>query len=38
MEKNMKMNMDIYTYLNYFAVYLKPTQHCKSTLFQFKKK
>ena len=27
----------IYIYLNHFAVHLKLTQHCKSTVLQFKK-
>ena len=33
MEKNLKD-----TYLNHFVVHLKLTQHCKSTILQFKKK
>ena len=28
----------IYVYLNHFAVHLKLTQHCKSTILQFKKR
>lgn len=28
----------MYIYLNYFVVYLKLMQHCKSTILQFKKK
>ena len=35
MEKNMKMNMDIYTYLNYFAVYLKPHNIVNHLYFNF---
>ena len=35
MEKNLKKN--IYR-KNHFAVYLKLTQHCKSTILQFLKK
>ena len=38
MEKNMKKNMYIYVLLNHFAVHQKVTQHCKSTILQFKKK
>ena len=50
MEKNMKKNthmcvyiyvyvyMCIYMYMNHFAVHHKLTQHCKSTILQFKKK
>ena len=26
----------VYVYLNHFAVYLKLTQHCKSTMIQYK--
>ena len=26
----------VYVYLNHFAVYLKLTQHCKSTTLQYK--
>ena len=26
----------VYVYLNHFAVYLKLTQHCKSTIPQYK--
>ena len=26
----------IYIYMNHFAVYLKLTQHCKSTVLQYK--
>ena len=49
MEKNLKKNIytHIYTYiyiyiyiyikLNHFAVHLKLTQHCKSTILQYKK-
>ena len=36
MEKNLKKY--IYIYLNHFAVHLKLTQYCKSTIFQLKKK
>ena len=32
MEKNLEKNE-----LNHFAVYMKLTQHCKSTILQFKK-
>ena len=32
MEKNMKKNIK----KNHFAVYQKLTQHCKSTILQFK--
>ena len=35
MEKNLKNN--IYIKLNHFAVHLKQTQHCKSTILQLKK-
>ena len=35
MGKNLKnMNVCIYKKLNNFAVYLKVTQHCKSTVLQ----
>ena len=34
MEKNVKNNI----YLNHFAVHLKLTQYCKSTILQLKKK
>ena len=36
----MKKKKYIYTYisLNHFAVHQKLTQHCKSTILQFKKK
>ena len=39
MEKNQKKNISVYLfiYLNCFAVHLKPTQHCKSTILQLKK-
>ena len=33
MEKNLKKK-HIYTQLNHFAVHLKLTQHCKSTILQ----
>ena len=42
--ENMKKNINRYVdidkdiYLNHFAVYQKPTQHCKLTILQFKKK
>ena len=36
MEDNLKKY--IYISLNHFAVHLKLTQHCKSTILQFKKK
>ena len=26
----------VYVYLNHFAAYLKLTQHCKSTMLQYK--
>ena len=44
MEKNMKKNVCVYTYIyilkkpNHFAVHLKLIQHCKSTILQLKKK
>ena len=31
-EKNLKKIIYIYIYLNHFAVYLKLTQYCKSTI------
>ena len=41
MEKNLKKNIYIYiyiyTHMNHFDVHLKLTQHCKSTIHQFKK-
>ena len=37
MENNLKKNIYIYIYLNHFAVLLKLTQHCKLTIFQFRK-
>ena len=40
MEKNLKKNIYIYIYiyiyLNHFAVHLKLTQYCKSTIVQLK--
>ena len=36
MEKNMKNNIYIYVELNQFAVHLKLTQLCKSTILQYK--
>ena len=36
MEKNLKKNTCIK--LNNFAIHLKLTQHCRSTILQFKKK
>ena len=36
MEKNLKMNMCVYVYLNHRAVHMKLTQHCKSTILQLK--
>ena len=39
MEKNLKKKkIYIYVYLNHFAVHLKLTQHCKSTILSLKKK
>ena len=46
MEKNLKNNIYIYSYpyiygyiyLNHFAVHLKLTQYCKSTVVQLEKK
>ena len=44
MEKNMKKNVCVYTYIyilkkpNHFAVHLKLTQYCKSTILQLKTK
>ena len=43
MEKNMKKNMyymHVYVcaYLNHTAIHQQLTQHCKSTMLQFKKK
>ena len=32
------MNVCIYIYLNHFALHVKLTQHCKSTILQFKKR
>ena len=32
--KNLKKNLYIYIYLNHFAVHLKLTQRCKSTIRQ----
>ena len=38
MEKNLKKCIFLYIFLNHFAVHLKLTQHCKSTILQFKKR
>ena len=46
MEKNLEKDkcvcvciyIYIYTYMNHFAVHLRLTQHCKSTVLQLKKK
>ena len=35
MEKNLKKYMCVCVQLNYFAVHLKLTQHCKLTTLQF---
>jgi len=37
MEKNLKKEY-ISIYMNHFAADPKPTQHCRSTVFQLKKK
>ena len=34
---NGKESKKLYVYNNHFAVHLKITQHCKSTILQFKK-
>ena len=34
MEKNLKKIIYLSIYLKHFAVHLKLTQHCKSTIFQ----
>ena len=35
---NTHTHTHIYIYLNHFAIYLKLTQHSKSTIFQWKKR
>ena len=34
MRSNIKY-IHVHTLLNHFAVHLKPTQHCKSSIFQY---
>ena len=36
MKNNIKNNIYVYIQLNHFAVYQELTQHCKSTIHQFK--
>ena len=35
-KKPEKEQIKVYMYLSHFAVYLKLTLHCKSTVFQYK--
>ena len=38
MENNLKKNICVYIYVLHFAVHLKLTQYCKSTILKFQKK